>query len=148
MRKPLAVGGVAVVVTAALSIGLGQAQDRRDEDRGLIFASADEANFMEVVPGVSKAVLWGDHEEGPYGAFTRFVADFDGGMHTHTHDVWIVGIEGAYRYKDDAGEKRVGPGDFIFVPAGTKHWSGGDAADGAVFYEESSGGFDLVPAGG
>ena len=46
-------------------------------------------------------------------------------MHTHTNDVWIVGIKGAYLYKDDAGEKRVGPGEFLRVPGGYKHWSGG-----------------------
>jgi len=65
---------------------------------------------------------------------------------THTNDIWIVVVKGAYRYKDDAGEKRVGPGDFIRVPGGRKHWSGGDATEGALFYEESSGKFDLVPS--
>jgi len=60
--------------------------------------------------------------------------------------VWIVGVKGAYFYKDDAGEKRVGPGDFLRVPGGHKHWSGGDKKEGAVFYEESSGKFDFVPA--
>jgi len=55
-------------------------------------------------------------------------------------------VKGAYLYKDDAGEKRVGPGDFLRVPGGHKHWSGGDAKEGALFYEESSGKFDLIPA--
>jgi hypothetical protein len=48
--------------------------------------------------------------------------------------------------KDEAGEKRAGPGDFLRVPGGRKHWSGGDAKEGALFYEESSGKFDLIPA--
>jgi hypothetical protein len=42
-------------------------------------------------------------------------------------------------------EKRVGPGDFIRVPGGHKHWSSGDEKEGALFYEESSGKFDFVP---
>jgi quercetin dioxygenase-like cupin family protein len=67
-------------------------------------------------------------------------------MHTHTNDVWIVGVKGAYLYKDEAGEKRIGPGDFLRVPGGHQHWSGGDKKEGAVFYEESSGKFDLIPA--
>jgi hypothetical protein len=33
---------------------------------------------------------------------------------THASDVWLAVIKGAYLYKDDVGEKRVG------------HWSGGD----------------------
>ena len=71
---------------------------------------------------------------------------FDAGMHTHTNNAWIVGLKVAYVYKDEAGEKRVGPGDFLRIPGGYKHWSGGDTKEGALFYEESSGGFDLVPA--
>ena len=48
-------------------------------------------------------------------------------------------------YKDAAGEKRVGPGCFLRVPGGMKHWSGGDPKEGALFYEESSGKFDSIP---
>jgi len=29
---------------------------------------------------------------------------------------------------------------------GHKHWSGGDKNDGALFYEEGSAKFDLIPA--
>ena len=51
-------------------------------------------------------------------------------MHSHTADISIVVIKGAYLYKDDAGEKRVGPGDYLRVPGGHKHWSGGDKTEG------------------
>jgi quercetin dioxygenase-like cupin family protein len=91
------------------------------------------------------AVLWGNDDRGPYGAFTRFVPGFDAGMHMHTNDSRIVVIKGAYLYKDASGEKRVGPGDFIWIPGGTKHWSGGDANEGALFYNEQPGKFDLMP---
>jgi hypothetical protein len=50
-----------------------------------------------------------------------------------------VPIKGAYLYKDEASEKRVGPGDFLLVPGGHKHWSGGDRTEGALSYEEGSG---------
>ena len=66
-------------------------------------------------------------------------------MHTHSSDTWIVVMKGAYLYKDENGEKRVAKGDFIRIPAGHKHWSGGDKKDGALFYEEGAGKFDLVP---
>jgi len=70
------------------------------------------------------------------------------GMHTHTNDIWIVVVKGAYLYKDEAGNKRVGAGSFLRVPGGKKqkHWSGGDPKEGALFYEESSGNFDSIPA--
>jgi quercetin dioxygenase-like cupin family protein len=89
--------------------------------------------------------IWGDMGQGAHGTFTKFVPGFDAGMHTHTNDVSIVVIKGAYLYKDEAGEKRVGPGDFLFVPGGHKHWSGGDKTDGALFYEEGPGKFDNIP---
>jgi hypothetical protein len=63
-----------------------------------------------------------------------------------TKDFWIVGIKGAYLYKDESGEKRVGPGEFLRVPGSHKHWSGGDKAEGALFYEEASPRFDSIPA--
>jgi mannose-6-phosphate isomerase-like protein (cupin superfamily) len=124
---------------------LHQRQRKTFKKKELIHVPEDKAKFEEMLPGVSKAILWGNHDIGPYGAFTRFVPGFDAGMHTHTNDVWIVVLKGAYLYKDALGEKRVGPGDFIFEPAGMKHWSGGDPQEGAVFYEESSGKFDLIP---
>ena len=146
MKRSLTVLGVAAALAIVWSIGFAQGQEKQANKKELIFVSADEAKFKEVVPGVSKAVLWGDHDKGPYGAFTKFVPGFDAGVHTHTNDVWLVVLKGAYLYKDDAGEKRVGPGDFLWIPGGAKHWSGGDAKEGALFYEESSGKFDSVPA--
>ncbi len=68
----------------------------------------------------------------------------DAGTHIHTNDVWLIVLKGAYLYKDYAGEKRVGPGDFIRIPGGMKHWSGADLKEEVLFYEESSGKFDLV----
>ena len=69
----------------------------------------------------------------------------DAGVHTHTNDLRIVVIKGAYLYRADGRETRVGPGGFLFVPGGTKHWSGGDPKDGAQFYQEGLGKFDLIP---
>jgi len=110
------------------------------------FSSSAKAEYKEMAPGISKSVLWGDPDKGAYGAFTKMAPGYDAGMHTHTNDVWIMVHKGAYLYKDSAGEKRVGPGDFIWIPGGWKHWSGSDKKEGALFYEESSGKFDLVPA--
>jgi len=136
--------GVTVALIAGLSMG-------RLEARGdkVIFIAPDQAKFSEMAntrSGVSSATLWGDPSAGAAGTYTKFVPGYDAGVHTHTADVWIVGIKGAYLYKDDAGEKRVGPGDFLRVPGGHKHWSGGDKKEGALFYTEASGKFDLLPA--
>ena len=143
MKRLTVLGMAALAVTW---IGFVQGQEKQPKPKPVTFVSADEAKFKEVVPGVSKALLWGNDQKGPYGAFTKFAPGSDNGMHTHTNDVWLVVLKGAYLYKDSAGEKRVTPGSFIRIPGKTKHWSGGDAKEGALFYEESSGKFDLVAA--
>jgi quercetin dioxygenase-like cupin family protein len=146
MRRLLLTAGIALGMVAAWSIGRVQAKAQGDK---VIFLAASHADFTAMQgakEGVSTAPIWGDASAGAHATFTKFAPGTDVGMHTHTNDVWIVGIKGAYIYKDDAGEKRVGPGDFLKVPGGHKHWSGGDKKEGALFYEESSGKFDLIPA--
>jgi len=142
VKRTLRMTGAALALIVAWGIGRMQGESQGK----LIFAAPDKANFQEMRKGVSTAAIWGDNSKGAHATFTKFAPGTDSGMHTHTNDVWIVGIKGAYLYKDEAGEKRVGPGDFLRVPGGHKHWSGGDAKEGALFYEESSGMFDLVPA--
>ncbi|HEX9443577.1 MAG TPA: cupin domain-containing protein [Candidatus Binatia bacterium] len=144
MKKSLTVLGLAAVLAIAGLVGSAHSAEKKGKP--VIFANPDDAKYKDVAPGVSRAVLWGNPDKGPYGAYTKFKPGADNGMHTHTNDVWIVVVKGAYLYKDDAGEKRVGPGSFIRIPGKLKHWSGGDAKEGAVFYEEGAGKFDLIPA--
>jgi quercetin dioxygenase-like cupin family protein len=144
MRRSLVIVGVLAAIVFAWSIG--RVQGQQDEGKKVIFAAAGQAKFIEMGKGSSMAAIWGDANEGAHGVFTKFAPGFDAGMHTHTNDVWLVVLKGAYLYKDDAGEKRVAAGDFIRVPGGHKHWSGGDKKEGALFYSESSGKFDLIPA--
>ena len=146
MKGKLAIAGAAASLVMTLGMGTAQAQQKPAPKKGPIYASAEKATYKEVAPGISKSVLWGDHDKAAYGAFTRFAPGADAGSHTHSNDVWILVLKGAYVYRDEAGEKRVGPGEFIRIPAKHKHASGGDKKDGALFYEESSGKFDLVPA--
>jgi quercetin dioxygenase-like cupin family protein len=139
-----------VVASAALLIAwsVGRIQGQSDGKK-VISVSAEQADYKDMgttASGVSMAAIWGDANKGTHATFTKFVPGYDAGMHTHTNDVWIVGVKGAYLYKDDAGEKRIGPGDFLRVPGGHKHWSGGDTKDGALFYEESNGKFDSIAA--
>jgi len=144
MKRSLVV--IAVLVVAAWTIGRLQGQSA---DGKVVFASPSHAKFEEMPNAkgqVSMASIWGDSNTDAHGTYTKFAPGYDAGMHTHTNDVWIVVIKGAYLYKDDAGEKRVAAGDFLRVPGGHKHWSGGDKKEGALFYEEGSGKFDFVPA--
>ncbi len=138
--------GVLIIAVAACVVQAQKASTGTHAKK-VIYVAADSATFKpSPTGGVSMATLWDDPDKGAHGTWTKFDPGFDAGMHTHTSDVWIVVLKGAYLYKDDAGEKRVGPGDFLRVPGGHKHWSGGDKTEGALFYEEASGKFDSIPA--
>jgi quercetin dioxygenase-like cupin family protein len=141
---------IVLAVTAAFLI-VGAAKIAIGQEKGAktgkpVYVSSESASYTERMPGVSMAVIWGDPDKGAHATFTKFTPGYDAGMHSHTNDVWIVVLKGAYLYKDDQGDKRVGPGEFLRVPGGHKHWSGGDKTDGALFYEEGAAKFDVVPA--
>jgi quercetin dioxygenase-like cupin family protein len=145
MKKSATVFGAAalLVVAACLSIAHAQQADKSK----VIYASSEKASYKEMLGGsVSGAVIWGDPDKGPHATFTKFKPGYDAGMHTHTNDVSLLVIKGAYLYKDEAGEKRVAPGEYLHVPGGHKHWSGGDKTEGALFYTEVSGKFDRLDA--
>jgi mannose-6-phosphate isomerase-like protein (cupin superfamily) len=142
MKKLLMLlGVVALILVVASSVVLAQ-----KDSKSVIYVSSSNSTYKAApTGGASMAAIWGEADKGPHATFTKFVPGYDAGWHTHTNDVSIVVIKGAYLYKDEAGEKRVGPGDFLHVPGGHKHWSGGDKAEGALFYEEGSGKFDTTP---
>ena len=143
MKKSLIVLAVAASIVVAAFVGVAQAQKAKQ----VVYVSSEKATYTpRPGGGPSMQVLHGDPDKGPHATFTKFEPGFDAGWHTHTNDVSCVVIKGAYLYKDEAGEKRVGPGEYIFIPGGHKHWSGGDKTEGALFYQEGSGKFDLIPA--
>ena len=150
MKRSLIVLAIVASTMVAASVAFAQAQKSKPVARSkqVVYVSSETATYTPSpkAPGVSMSVLRGDPEKGAHATFTKFAPGFDAGMHTHTNDVSIVVIKGAYLYKDEAGEKRVGPGEYLFVPGGHKHWSGGDKSEGAIFYEQGSGKFDTIPA--
>ncbi len=128
--------GVAVMV----SLSMAGAQSKKEP----VFVESQKAEFKEIAPGVKKKILWGNHDKGPYGAFTKFEPGLTNPLHTHTNEVRIVVLQGAYIYKPQNGtERRVGVGSYLSIPGGDVHVSSGDPKEGALFYEESPGSFDL-----
>lgn len=146
MKKRMLIVGLVIATAITYAIVSAQDQPQQPAKKEVVYVVADKAVYKEVAPGASMAMVWEDKEKGAFGAFTKFVPGFDAGLHSHTFDTRIAVIKGAYLYRDDAGEKRVGAGDFLLVPGGHQHWSGGDAKEGALFYVESPGKFDLIPA--
>jgi quercetin dioxygenase-like cupin family protein len=101
MRRSLwSVGFVSVLV---LAWALGRVQGQ--EESKVLFVDSAKANYSAGgAPGSSMAPVWGDANTGAHATFVKFKPGFDAGMHTHTNDVWIVVIKGAYLYRDEDGE--------------------------------------------
>jgi hypothetical protein len=135
---------IGLVATGAIALALTTTWA---QDRQVVGMDSANAAYHEARPGVSKASVWGDDTKGPYGSFTKFAPGVKNPLHTHTNDIRIVVLKGAYIYEPEHGEKRrVVPGQYLFVPGGNRHFSSGDTTDGALFYEESQGKFDFVTA--
>ena len=144
--RTMTLGVAALGLTVACTTQTEQREGTAESGEATTYAIADSLTYTEQAPGSSMAPLWGNPDVGAHGVFVKFVPGFDAGTHTHPNDVNIVVLRGAYLYRDDAGEKRVGPGQFLHIRGGHRHWSGGDSREGALFYHHATERFDLVPA--
>ena len=138
-RRVPVLAAIGILVIGAL-LTVAAAQEKSEA----VHVDAAKATYKDLAPGASASVLWGDMDKGPYGAYTKFTPGANFALHTHTSDIRIVVLKGAYLYKPENGvEQRVGAGHYIFIPGGNRHSSGGDVKAGALFYQESTGKFDL-----
>ena len=95
-------------------------------------------------PGVVQALLWGDSTKGAYGAISKFPAGWSAPLHTHPSNHKLVVISGTWIHGEPGKpDVKLGPGSYLFQPAGQKHTSGCDAASECVGFLESSGKFGI-----
>jgi anti-sigma factor ChrR (cupin superfamily) len=99
-------------------------------------------------PGVKVSDVWGDHTKGAFGAFIKFPAGFAAPLHTHTNAYKIVVVSGTFlQAPEGKSEVRLGPGSYLMQPGGGyKHTSACDMASECLFFVQSDGKFDLIPA--
>ena len=140
MKRSFSRAAVVGAVAFGVLLGVAAAQAQKEA----VHVDSAKATYKDLAPGASAVALWGDMDKGPYGAFTKFVPGANYALHTHTSDLRIVVLKGAYLYKPEKGEeKRVAAGHYLFIPGGDRHVSGGDAKEGVLFYQEATGKFDL-----
>ncbi len=106
---------------------------------------AEEMVYKEMMPGVERAIMWGDPAVSGYGSLTRFAAGVKSPMHYHSSVIKLVVISGVFAYGTESSQNKLAAGSYIIIPAGRRHTSGTTAESGCVIFEESDGKFDMVP---
>ncbi len=124
------------------AVFLGQAQAEAP-----VAWSADELKWTEMGTGpIKTAVLWGDMNQGAYGAMVKFPAGLMHPLHTHSADIRMVVVSGTFLYQPKkAPQKKFGPGSYLLVPANAKHASGCAADADCICFMEQSAKFDMTP---
>lgn len=152
VRHFLAFGISFVLAAVVVAQGSGKAAKPVTKSNNPIFKPAADLKWTDLdptgAPGVKIADVWGDHTKGGFGAFVKFPAGFTTPLHTHTNALKLVVISGTFvQIPEGKSEVRLGPGSYIWQPGGDyRHTSGCDKASDCLFFSESTGKFDLIPA--
>ena len=141
---------LAFPVLVLVAVLLPQRVDAQSKMKGKDFVVSPAADLkwapmLGGPPGVTEARIWGDSTKGAYGAFSKFPAGFSAPLHTHPNDHKVVIISGTWIHGEPGKpDARLGPGSYLFQPAGRKHTSACDAASECVVFIESPGKFGIT----
>ena len=95
-------------------------------------------------PDVVQATLWGDSAKGAYGSISKFPAGWSAPLHSHPSDHKVVIISGTWIHGEPGKpDVRLGPGSYLFQPAGKQHTSACDAASECLAFIDSNGKFGI-----
>jgi quercetin dioxygenase-like cupin family protein len=135
---------VLILVAAVL---MPQRVDAQSKMKSFVVKPAADMKWealKDAPPGPMLSVLSGDPSKGPYTAIEKFPGGFSAPMHTHPANHKVVIISGTWIHTEKGKpEVRLGPGSYLFQPAGQPHSTACDAASECVFYIESSGKFGI-----
>jgi quercetin dioxygenase-like cupin family protein len=118
-------------------------------DKKPVVWSARDLKWVEnpAMKGLWAATLWGDPAKGAYGAVKKIPGGTDLGWHTHSSDQKSVAISGTIDFKIEGGDtKELMTGSYVSIPAGVKHSAKCRAGSDCMYFEESTGKSDYVPA--
>src|SRR5512140_1711600 len=152
MKTVLKISGLAllaVLFSPVVLAGNAKGGATKAKAAGIVTKPPDELKWVAnpANADVSMAVVWGDPAKGPHGAFHKFKAGFDAGLHSHSSDMRLAVVSGTVIAAAEGGpEKKLPAGSYEFQPHGTKHVTKCDPASDCVIFVISSGKFDLIPA--
>ena len=130
--------GAAVVVCAA-------SVQPPSSNKSIVWPAAD-LKWVDnpAVKGAQQAVLWGDPAKGAYGALKRIPAGTPLAMHSHTNETRALLVSGTLSFNfEGSPAKDLGPQSYISVPGGTRHAASCRPGADCVYFETSSGSYDV-----
>jgi len=145
LRRPIRTLALPVLVLVAAAL----LPQRAEAAGGKSFVAKPAADMKWVAlpdapPGPMLSVISGDPKKGAYTAIEKFPAGFSAPLHTHPASHKIVIISGTWIHGEPGKpDVRLGPGSYLFQPAGQKHSTACDAASECVFFIDSIGKFGL-----
>jgi len=138
MKKAFYIGGIAAAVAvASLAVVAGQGHSH-------VMASMKEAQWGPAPPfipaGAQMAVLSGDPTKSvPYSIRLKFPANYTIAPHSHPMDENVVVTSGTVTFgagdklaQKDAGNKVLGIGGYMIVPANMNHFAFTTAAEATI----------------
>lgn len=118
-----------ILLLVVAAVGLGPlvaaeaiGQEVASEAGVAALVTQQDLAWVEIIPGVDFAAVYGDWAEGAHAKFARFAPGMVAPLHTHTHAYHGVVVQGEFT-NPYPGEQGVvmRPGDYWYVPAGMAH---------------------------
>jgi len=114
-------------------------------DKPILWPAAD-LKWVDnpAVKGAQQAVLWGDPATGAYGALKRIPGGTPLAMHSHTNETRALLVSGTLSFNfEGSSPKDLGPESYISVPGGMRHAATCKPGPDCVYFETSSGAYDI-----
>lgn len=144
----VAAGGLALAMLAAFAQNETQrTQIAKITGKTLIAAGDLKWVPLPGIPGAEQVALVGDPQKEAHRAFFRYPVGLKAPLHTHTFGDRGVIVSGVLSLAvEGAPPKRLPPGSYFSIAAGTPHLTAVEGDQPCVFYMEREGPFDVVMA--
>lgn len=138
------------LIISLISLFLGLALAVRAAPSGAVAVSSEDLVWRNVTApdgtptGLRTVDLWGQATKGAHGSLTKFPAALAEHLHTHSLDLRVVVVAGTMAFSIDGREtKDLGPGSFVTIPAGVRHFAICRPASPCEVFLEQSGAMDV-----
>jgi quercetin dioxygenase-like cupin family protein len=122
-----------------------KAPEQRISAKQLLAASELKWVPLPGLEGAQQVHLWGDPTKEAHRAFYKFPVGLKSPLHTHSHGDRGVIVSGTLSLAvEGAPAKKLPPGSYFTLAAGTKHVTAVEGNEPCVFYIEREGLFDVV----